>query len=89
MYYVPLFREVLYIRYGTPCLSERARVGIVSRRNTGTAEHGPSASERRNPQSDQAADSEPPLHARRLLLNRPTPTQRTSARYTASKHTTD
>ena len=26
MYYVPLFREVLYIRYGTPCLSERARV---------------------------------------------------------------
>ena len=86
MYYVPLFREVLYIRYGTP-LPRREGVSTTIRgyrfppehRNSGTR----TLSERQNPESGHAANSEPPRHARRLLLNRPTPTQRTSDRYTA------
>ena len=92
MYYVPLFREVLYIRYGTPLpLRESASTTIrgyrfpAEHRNSGTR----TLSERQNQESDQAASSEPLLHARRLLLNRPTPTQPTSARCTSSKHTTD
>ena len=86
MYYVPLFREVLYIRYGTPLpLRESASTTIrgyrfpAEHRNSGTR----TLSERQNPESGHAANSEPPRHARRLLLNRPTPTQRTSDRYTA------
>ena len=87
MYYVPLFREVLYIRYGTPLpLRESASTTIrgyrfpAEHRNSGTRP----LSERQNPESSQAADGEPVLHACHISLNGPPPTQRTSDRYTAS-----
>lgn len=79
MYYVPLFREVLYIRYGTP-LPLRESASTTIRGYRFPAEH-------RN--SGTRTLSEPPRHARHLPLNNPTPTQRTSDRYTATKHTTN
>ena len=63
-----------YTRYNCPpCLSEKrgTNKGYRFRRNTGTAEHGPSKGRLRH----------------HLLLNRPTPTQRTSDRH-SHQHTT-